>query len=275
MKNGQPEPNQPWQGKCGRRKKSCRQCRHRFMAGDQAWTCPACGADRHCLNDAADGLPGGACRIHGGRSLKGPACPAYRGKGFSKYLPAGLAEKFEEAKSDEGLLRLRDEAALLRVRQIELAGRLDTGESQKAWTELADAWHEFESASRAGDTAQMQVSLADIGRLIKHGAGRDAAWRELVKLAHDRASIVRTEAEVLHRMSQGITLAEAELLFAAIAQAVLSEVADKAIQSRIVARFAAIRGRPRLIDTTAAPVGGNGEEFDAAGVEENSMEPTA
>lgn len=234
----------PWDGKCARRLKSCRQCQRRFSKDERhLWRCPACGQDRHCLHDPANGLRGQPCHLHGGRSLKGAAHPSFKGKGFSKYLPAGLSAKFEEAQADPNLLRLRDEAALLRLRQTELAARIGGEESGAAWAALSDAWDRFEAASQGKDPAAMQAALAEIGQVIRRGAGRDAAWNELVRFAHDRAAIVRGEADIAHKMSQVLTMDQANALAMAMGRAVAEEVKDRVILSRIAVKFARLLGQ--------------------------------
>ena len=246
----------PWADKCARRLKTCRKCGRRFSKDERhLWKCPACQTDRHCLHDPASGLRGQPCHLHGGRSLKGAAHPSFKGKGFSKYLPAGLSAKFEEAQSDPNLLRLKDEAALLRLRQTELAARIGSEESGAAWAALTDAWDQFEAASQGKDPAAMQAALAEIGQAIRRGAGRDAAWNELVRFAHDRAAIVRGEADILHKMSQVLTLEQANALAAGMGRAVVEEVKDRVILSRIAVRFARLMGqehRSRIVEQAEA-----------------------
>lgn len=243
MNGENPHDAPPWQGKCGRRLKQCRKCHYRFRAGDRGWTCPTCQADRHCLQPPEHGIVGGACRRHGGLSLKGPSHPAYKDGRFSRYLPTDLASKFDDAANDENLLHLKDELALIRMRQGELAGRLESNESEKAWAALAERWGDYQAASHAGDKDAVVAALAAIGKIIRHGAGRDAAWRDLVKLALDRAAILKAEAEINQKMQYVITPEQAERIFFAMCGAVRDEVTDPAILSRISARFMALHGR--------------------------------
>ena len=83
-----------------------------------------------------DAMPNGVCYTHGGNSRAGIASGTFKTGKYSKYLPARLVGKYEEAAADPELLALRDDVALLDTRIVTVVSALNTGESQEAWTSL-------------------------------------------------------------------------------------------------------------------------------------------
>jgi hypothetical protein len=73
-----------------------------------------CGAKKR-NGDPCRAIPmtNGRCRIHGGATPGGMALPQYKHGRYSKYLPTGLAEKYNNALVDTELVTLRDEIALV------------------------------------------------------------------------------------------------------------------------------------------------------------------
>ena len=79
------------------------------------------------------------CRLHGGRSRRGLAAPAWKDGRYSKTLPADLADTYERARTDPELLALRDELALVDVRLMSLLERLAEGETSTGWAKVYEA----------------------------------------------------------------------------------------------------------------------------------------
>lgn len=168
-----------------------------------------CGKDRRCRRSPSHGIAGGPCKLHGGNSLVGAASPAFKHGRFSAYLPGGMAQRFDEAMSDPGLLRCRDEIALLRVQIGLLLPAIDTAKPE---------------------------------------AERQRAWREICRLISQVAKTVMIDAEIVRRGRLYLTIDECQTLFGAIATAVKTEVTDRNTLARINARFKAILHRREYID---------------------------
>ena len=90
-----------------------------------------CGAKKRGKDETcrAPAMANGRCRIHGGLQPQGIARPGFKTGRYSKYLPARLAGRYEEAASDPELLALKDDIALLDTRIAQTVSALDTGES--------------------------------------------------------------------------------------------------------------------------------------------------
>ena len=122
---------------CGARLKRCRKCKHRFTKEEyDLLACPECGEDRTCKTPVAG--PGMRCRLHGGKSLSGPAAPAWRHGRYSRTLPTGLVRRYEESLADPELLALRDEIALLDAHTLELIATLSNSEGPALWQQLQE-----------------------------------------------------------------------------------------------------------------------------------------
>lgn len=144
---------------------------------------PKCGAKskRTGLPCQQPAMPNGRCRIHGGKSLSGPAAPAYRGKGYSKYLPINMLDAYEAARNDDALLELSDEIALVQTRLTELIPRVSTREAGSRWRELREQHTIMDAARRRGDAVTMAEAMSKIESLIKAGGDDYRTWDDIYK----------------------------------------------------------------------------------------------
>lgn len=116
-------------------------------------------------------VPGrSVCRFHGGLGGR----PIIHGR-YSKSL-GRLREAYEEARSDPGLLDLRDTIALLDVvvrKAAERAAELDTPDFRETALKL------YSTASQATEPLQVQQHLSALGALLREGGKEDQALKEL------------------------------------------------------------------------------------------------
>src|SRR5215468_2770168 len=177
--------------KCGADKKNCK-CEYRFSATDPKGpnaVCPKCGAPRPCERLA---MANGRCQVHGGLTPAGIANPNLTAGGkYSKYLPIGLLEIWNELVTDEELLNGLDDVKLLHCR---LATLMRSNNSFDVFGDLQAAWSEFERASRMPDGAEddkeakkakqdaISAALAEINNLIRKGKGESGRWQEIYSI---------------------------------------------------------------------------------------------
>jgi hypothetical protein len=131
--------------KCTARTKKCRDCGHRYEAGDKGWNCPNCGEDRKCTNDAI--YPYNVCRMHGA----GGGRPPIHGK-FS--IPSKIADRFNAIRQDPELMSLAYNIALSETRTDELLQKVHD-------TDTSAVHHEVISAVRSMEfeVAKLKVWL--------------------------------------------------------------------------------------------------------------------
>ena len=180
------------------------------------------------------------CRMHGGKSLVGTACPHFRSGRYSAYVPERLRARYEQAQDDPELLSLRSEVALVDARLADLLSRVDTGESGQRWAELRRAYRAFTRARQAGDGET--AVLATVERLIE-GAGQDhQAWAEIGERIEQRRKLAESEGKRLATLQQMLTTEQALSMVQAIVDILTRHVPDKRALSAIIVELQRMAG---------------------------------
>ena len=96
-----------------------------------------CGAKTRkgtlCENPA---MPNGRCRMHSGKAKAGIEHPNFKTGRFSKHLPTGIAELYENSLSDRDLTEHRESIALVDALLADRLDKLYRGESVDFWKVL-------------------------------------------------------------------------------------------------------------------------------------------
>lgn len=175
------------------------------------------------------------CYHHGGKTPVGIASPSFKTGKYSRYLPARLSERYEEALSDSELLALREEIALVDSRLADLLTCVDSGESGHLWQLLKDTHGEMLEARAAGDTQTMAIKLKTLGTLIQEGLADYAAWEDVRRILEQRRKLVESERKRLVEMQQVLTTERAMVLVHALAETVKKHVSDRGTLAAISA----------------------------------------
>ena len=172
-------------------------------------------------------VPGrSVCRFHGGLGGR----PIIHGR-YSKSL-GRLREAYEEARSDPGLLDLRDTIALLDVvvrRAAERAAALDTPEFRETALEL------FEDALQATEPSETDKAMEALGALLREGSQEDDALRELGSSVEKLAKRQEKAWDLRLTAANVINAKDMVALLGRFADIVLEE-ADADTATRIVQR---------------------------------------
>lgn len=182
----------------------------------------------------------GRCNLHGGKSLAALASPATKHGRYSKYLPARLLGRYQEALDDEALLHLHEEIALLDARLAELVERVDAAESGRAWAELAFAWQDV--ANSRGDAILFASAVAKLGHIIERGNTDYAAWQEVADLVERRRKLAESERKRHIEMQTSIRVDQAMLLVQSLVASVREHVTDRNILAALQADILRIIG---------------------------------
>lgn len=188
-----------------------------------------------CKKDAMRGST--KCHMHGGKSPKGIASPAYQTGRYSKYLPARLMERYQEASQDSELLALREDIALLDTRLADLLKRVDSGEAGAAWKEARAAYKKLSVAIRDGDKTGLLESMADLETVIGRGWSDYMAWSEIQNILDQRRRLVESEQKRLVQGQMVITGEQAMILATALLDSVRRNVSDFATLNAIQNEF--------------------------------------
>lgn len=101
--------------KCGAETRTCHCGHNRKQHEPNRGRCTVCGCE--AFHGTACTQPGtgvgGRCSRHGGATPTGVASPAWKNGRWSKYLPAGLAARFQEGLEDRSLMQLQQDTALI------------------------------------------------------------------------------------------------------------------------------------------------------------------
>ena len=182
-------------------------------------------------------MPNGRCRVHGGKSLKGAASPAFKtgrySRSFAASLPPSLREKFEQALADPELLSLRSYVALLDAKVadgIERTLALDAGQFRRR---LQETWTKLEAAQAAKDVERLGLLLEELGQAIQLGADEYEAWAEVIAAIKDRMTVTSQESKRLVDMQQTLTIEQAMNLVIVLHSVLAKHVPDKTTLSAI------------------------------------------
>jgi hypothetical protein len=189
------------------------------------------------------------CRLHGGKSLVGSACPHFRSGRYSAYVPERLRARYEQAEDDAELLSLKSEVALVDARLADLLVRVDTGESGQLWAELHRAYRAFTRARQAGD--EETTALARVERLIERAGQDHQAWAEIGELIEQRRRLTESEAKRLITLQQMLTSAEAMAIMHRMVDIVTRHVTDRQALSAIVVEMRALAEQPHGLPASA------------------------
>jgi hypothetical protein len=178
--------------------------------------------------------------MHGGKIPRGQALPQFKSGRYSKFLPARMAAKYQEAQADPELLSLRSELALLDARIAELLGRVDTGESGAIWEALQQAWALFRGARAQQDVPKMHLAVEQLDRLMDRKVADSAAWREIDEAIEQRRKLVESEQKRLVALQQVITAESALTLMGVLVDIITTHVRDQPTLAKIVADIQAL-----------------------------------
>jgi hypothetical protein len=172
-------------------------------------------------------MQNGRCRNHGGLHPKGLNHHSTKHGRYSKYLPKGLLERYQEAEHDPDLLSVKSEVSLLQARIGELVQRLYSGESGSLWQELKEAWAGFESAYAAKDVNAIPNWLNQLRNLIQRGHGAEVAWREVAEAIDRKTKVASHEWKRLVDMKQILTAEQATLFAMTILEVITRHTPEK------------------------------------------------
>jgi hypothetical protein len=203
-------------------------------------------SQQRCRRHATPGMA--VCRIHGGKTPKGPALPQFRTGRYSKFLPARMAATYRAAAQDPELLSLRSEIALLDARIAELLGRVDTGESGALWNTLQKEWAAFRRSRALGDVPTMHLAIARLDLLMDRKHTDSAAWQEIGEAIEQRRKLVESEQKRLVALQAMMSQEQALTLMGVLVDIITTHVRDQPTLAQIVADLQALiehNGQPR------------------------------
>ena len=178
----------------------------------------------------------GRCRMHNGDAKRGMEAPAYKGRGYSKYLPYPFADVYKETQEDEQLLSVRDEIRLSDTMIMSLLPALETGESGDAWKSISKMLKQLERAYQDSDAAGMAQGLRAMRAITSKQMAHYEAYDAINKQADHRRKLVETELKIALQGERAIPIELFALLISGIFRAIEMGVKDQNERIAIAAK---------------------------------------
>jgi hypothetical protein len=174
------------------------------------------------------------CRYHGGLSLAGRESPSFKHGRYSKYLPDRLAAKYEEALSDQELISLANEIALVDSQlttQMELLR--ETGMNRNGWSTARELYQSFRVQTSAGNHGRAINDLEALGALLEEENENILAWRIIGELVEQRRRLIETERKRLSDEDHAVAIDKLMVFMAALLDIIRRRVGDEDVQRQI------------------------------------------
>lgn len=173
------------------------------------------------------------CAMHGGKSLAGIASRTFKTGRYSKYLPANLVEKYQEALQDSNLESLNSELALINARIAHVLSSIPTSEIGETWRRLRQVYESLRHAMNDENAVGTIQALQEMGDLITQGLDEYQRWKEVYELVELRRRLSETERRRLVDMQQYMTSQQAMVLVGTLLGIIKARVDDRNILAAI------------------------------------------
>lgn len=198
-----------------------------------------CGARRHnrwgiegyCQSTLL--FPNGRCRMHGGMSSFGRNSGRYKTGKYSKVLPKSLLDLYEQSLTDEDLLTLKEEIALLDAMLMEQLENYGYTYASDRWQRIREVYENMKRAQQNDDWRRVQQGMDDLARLIEEGVSDAAARAEVLELIERRRRLVETEHRMMMNMGLMLSTTQVMKLLSVVVQIIEEHVPDSKIRNRI------------------------------------------
>lgn len=170
-----------------------------------------CG--RPCRNPSVLGRK--YCRKHGGKHLRGPASPHWKGGislrdkdglGILINLPDKLRAEAEALQADQEILGLRNAIALLKAREAELCRRLS---DDTPWVQATKIISFLQIKIAENDLEAVKRGVERLGILAQAGNTTEDTWVELRQLWQEEAKLYLAEQKRKESLSTTIAASDA------------------------------------------------------------------
>lgn len=194
---------------------------------------------KQCRNTAK--LGGEFCGIHDRRDNK--IAP------FAESLPDTLVTDFANSLDFQNILSNRNDIAYLEAQKAELLRRQGGGHDY--FNELGEAWKEYKTCEKMGDTQGLAAAIRNVGDLIEKGKRSEKWKRDHLDLI-ERTRRLRQD-EMNAEIKIGLLLPTAQVIlemqqFTALVLAAASRIMSPDDYARLAPELIAIRNNPPLLE---------------------------
>jgi hypothetical protein len=180
--------------------------------------------------------------------------PNYKSGLYSAYLPARFAELFKDLEGRD-LLDLTEDIKLIHTRMLDVASRVDSGESGERWKEALAV---FKELAAADDEARGPI-FERLGSILNQGVADWQAWEKIEDLVVKKTKVVESQRKRAVEAHEMLAAQDARAMMRAITEglkrAVEEHVNDPEVKRKIFvaasSEFARLvnPGRVELVST--------------------------
>lgn len=170
----------------------------------------------------------GRCRLHGGASLVGIASPRFKHGRYSKYMPADLAERYEELNESALFKQHREGLALVQARISQLLEQIGK-EGNTDLTLLVSHLDLLESSLLRGKIEQAIQIIRECKALVSSSNSDGKHWREICQLIEQSRKLVDSDAKQRFAFDQVLTVEETQVFVSRVGSLIKRHVSDDEI----------------------------------------------
>ena len=148
------------------------------------------------------------CKLHGGKSKRGPDHPNWthgqRSHLYRDLLDGALLKGYLAIQNDDDLIRTEEQIRLWTAREAQLVERLaDSGESSASWRAARMAMGEVDGAQ---DPEELSAALSKLRVAVLQGAAREAAWDDLERCHEALRKLKELERKIRQSQHQMVSV---------------------------------------------------------------------
>ena len=181
--------------------------------------------------------PSGRCRMHGGKTPRGISNPNTKTGRYSQDLPTRLLGRYQNLMTDDTLLSLRDDIALLGAAIGEELEEIKRAEAEPDLETLIGMAERIAKDWQGWDWTRTDREMADLIEVAKGRRNRQQVMYNVRSLIRDKAALIDQENKLLADRDSMIPLDQVILLMRAIAGVIRREVRDPDTLRAIEAEF--------------------------------------
>jgi hypothetical protein len=191
--------------------------------------------------------PSGRCRMHGGRTPRGIANPNTKTGRYSQDLPTRLLGRYENLMTDDTLLSLRSDIALLGAAAGDELAEIKKAEAEPDAEAIIGMAEKIAAEWTGWDWTRMNRECEALVAAARGRQNRQQAMASVRSLIRDKAALIAQENKLLEQRDAMIPLDQVVLVMRALAGVVRREVRDPDTLRSIQAEFA------RVVQATDQP----------------------
>lgn len=166
------------------------------------------------------------CRMHNGQAQSGAAASNFKTGRYSQDLPTRLLSRYEDLMTDDTLLSLRNDIALLGASIGDELAEIKKAEAEPDIEAFIGMAEKIATDWKTWDWTRMDREMSQLIEVAKGRRDRQQAMFNVRGLIRDKAALVAQENKLLEQRESMIPLDQVIILMRAIAGIVRREVRD-------------------------------------------------